>query len=147
MPALNGIEVTSRVAALKLPTRCIILALRSELLSPQRAFRAGASGCLLKESAFEDLVELALRAASGETGLGNLGQPQEPRRGLRSSGLSRREMEVLRLVARGFTSKRIADALFISPYTVDSHRQRIMQKLEISNGPGLVKYALENGLD
>ncbi len=147
MPEMNGIEVTNRVVTEKLSTRCIILAVQGDLLSSQRAYRAGATGCLLKEASFEELADLVLRAAAGESCLGNLGHSPEPRHGWRSTGLSRREVEVLRLVARGFTSKQIADALFISPYTVDSHRQRIMQKLEISNGPGLVKYAIENGID
>ena len=61
--------------------------------------------------------------------------------------LSNREMEVLRLLGRGLTSKQMATMLSISSRTVDSHRQKIMQKLEISNGPGLVKFAIHHGFD
>ena len=62
------------------------------------------------------------------------------------SGLSERERGVLRLVGQGLTSRRIAELLGISPRTVESHRWRIMRKLAIANGPGLVRYALEHGL-
>lgn len=72
-------------------------------------------------------------------GLGHGGAP--------GSGLSGREREVLCLVGRGLKSREIAEALGISSRTVDSHRQKIMQKLEISNAAGLVKFAIEHGLE
>jgi DNA-binding CsgD family transcriptional regulator len=62
------------------------------------------------------------------------------------SGLSERERGVLRLVGQGLTSRRIAEVLGISPRTVESHRWRIMRKLDLANGAGLVRYALEHGL-
>ncbi|MDR3669559.1 MAG: response regulator transcription factor [Holophaga sp.] len=145
MQGLSGFEVTTRVIADQLPTRCIILALRGEHACIPKLLAEGARGCLFKDAAFEELADLAQRVAADRPDAAEAGRAPGLKPG-HAFELSKRELEVLRLVARGLTSKQIARAMFISPYTVDSHRQRIMQKLSISNGPGLVRYALCHGI-
>jgi DNA-binding NarL/FixJ family response regulator len=147
MPGLDGIGVTAKVVAEHLATRCLILTVREERYAPQRAFLAGAMGCVFKEGSFEELAEIILRAAAGETGLRPAAQTPGGPKAPPELGLSRREGEVLQLVGRGLTSKQIAECLFISARTVDSHRLTIMRKLGIQNGPGLVKFSFEHGLD
>ena len=146
LPKPDGAEIAAMVTSESLATRCIILMAREECGEVRRILGSGARGCLLKEAPFEDLAEMVIRTAAGESGLGCLKGPPERSPGTGGHGLSPREEEVLRLVGRGLTSKRIAVVLAISVRTVDSHRLRIMHKLGIGNGPGLVKFAVENGL-
>lgn len=147
LAGLDGIELTSKLAAEHLATRCVILSVREERYAPQRSFLAGAVGCVFKDGPFEDLADVIQRAAAGEIGLRSAGSgPASPKAEL-DLGLSRRETEVLRMVGRGLTSKQIAEGLYISARTVDSHRLTIMRKLGIQNGPGLVKFAFEHGID
>ena len=147
MAGLDGIDITAKVLAEGLPTRCIILTVREERYAPQRAFLAGAKACVFKEGTFQDLADIIGRVAAGEAGLRSAGPVATGPTAVADLGLSRRENEVLRMVGRGLTSKQIAECLFISARTVDSHRLTIMRKLGIANGPGLVKFAFEHGLD
>ena len=144
---LDGIELTSLIVAENLTTRCIVLTFQGERYVHQRAFLAGAKGCVFKEASFAILADTVQRISGGETTLRMQGpiviaapQGAQP-------GLSDREEEVLRLVGRGLTTKQIAECLFIGVRTVDSHRLKIMRKLKIPNATGLVKYAFEHNLD
>jgi len=146
LAGLDGIEITAKVLAEGLATHCIVLTVAEERYAPQRAFLAGARACVFKEGTFEELKDIIHRVADGETGLRSAGAAATAAKAITDLGLSRRESEVLRLVGRGFTSKQIAECLFISARTVDSHRLTIMRKLGIANGPGLVKFAFEHGI-
>jgi two-component system response regulator NreC len=116
----------------------------------RRALRAGALGYVLKEAADAELVEAVRRAAEGETYL-------NPALGVRLAttpehpvgppdNLSEREVEVLRLIALGHTNGAIAEQLFLSVRTVETHRSHIQQKLVLSTRAELVRYALDHGL-
>ena len=116
----------------------------------RQALGAGAMAYVLKESADAELVEAVRRAAAGETyltpqlGARLAAQPPEP---AGSPGdLSEREVEVLRLIALGHTNMEIAQQLYLSVRTVESHRAHIQQKLRRSSRAELVRYALEQGL-
>lgn len=146
MGSTDGTEVVSRALAEKLQTRFIVLGVLGEKYAAQRSFLAGAKGCVYKEATFEELASIALRVAAGESGIRHGGESRVGGQAPGHQDLSHREQEVLGLVGRGLTSKQIGEVLFISARTVDSHRLRIMQKLEIRNAPGLVKYAIEHGL-
>jgi two-component system response regulator NreC len=115
----------------------------------REAMRAGALGYVLKEAADSELVDAVRTAASGDSYLHpRLGArlAAEPEAGSESDGLTERELEVLGLIALGHTNSEIAEQLYLSVRTVESHRAHIQQKLRLSTRAELVRYALDNGL-
>lgn len=156
LPLLRGIEATKRIKRELPDIKIIILTIHSEENYLYTALQAGANGYLLKERTADDLL-LAIEAVmKGETYL----SPNFPRRMLdeykkmvRSgkktdefSRLTKREREILQLIAEGYTSKEIAKDLYISRKTVENHRANIMNKLDIHDTAGLVRYAIKIGL-
>lgn len=117
-------------------------------------FKAGASGYLLKNCPFEELIEAVRTVAGGKTyissSIGDMivkeyaSKPDEEKSVF--TILSQREREVLQLLAEGKTTKQIAKRLHISPKTVEAHRLRIMERLDIDNVAQLTKYAIQEGL-
>lgn len=129
-------------------TEIVVLTMQQEPAFAREALGAGALGYVLKEAADDELVEAVRRAATGESYL-------HPRLGARiasepASGppddLSDREVDVLRLIALGHTNAEIAEQLFLSVRTVETHRAHILQKLRLSTRAELVGYALEHHL-
>lgn len=154
MRGLNGLEVAARVARDWPEVRVIILSMHANEEYVAQALRAGAVGYLLKDSAAVEL-DLALDAASrGETYLspaisrtvisGYLARYSTG--GGAASPLTPRQREILTLVANGKSTKEIAHTLDLSVKTVESHRAQLMERLDIHNVAGLVKYALHVGL-
>lgn len=145
----SAIELTRRVHAAAIATRCLTLATDPDPSLASQALRAGAAGCLIKDSGFEELM-LALRSIdAGETFVSPTIATRL--RTLRGGGhdalpLTCREREVVRLIAAGHSSKTIARALGISPLTVDTHRRHLMRKLDLHSAAEVVRYALRNGL-
>jgi len=129
-------------------TQIVILTMQEEPAFARQALSAGAIGYVLKEAADAELVEAVRRAAAGETYLNPaLGAriAREPPPGP-PDDLSEREVEVLRLIALGHTNSEIAEQLFLSVRTVETHRSHIQQKLRVSSRAELVRYALQRGL-
>jgi two-component system response regulator NreC len=129
-------------------TQIVVLTMQNEPAYARQALGAGALGYVLKEAAEAELVEAIRRAAVGDTYL-------NPRLGARVAaepppgppdGLSEREVEVLRMVALGHTNTEIAEQLFLSVRTVETHRAHIQQKLRLGSRSELVRYALAHGL-
>lgn len=129
-------------------TQIVILTMQNEPAYARQALASGALGYVLKEAAESELVEAVRRAAQGDTYL-------NPRLGARVAaepppgppdGLSERELEVLRMIALGHTNAEIAEQLYLSVRTVETHRAHIQQKLRLSSRSELVRYALERGL-
>ncbi len=129
-------------------TQIVVLTMQSEPAYARRALSAGALGYVLKEAAESELVEALRRAAAGDTYL-------NPRLGARVAaepppgppdGLSEREVEVLRMIALGHTNAEIAEQLYLSVRTVETHRAHIQQKLSLGSRSELVRYALDHGL-
>ena len=154
MPSLNGLEVTRHLAKAFPNVRVVILSMYSDEEHLYLALRAGAAGYLVKGAAREEL-ELAIRAvARGDAYISPalskhliLNCDQHADRGFASvKGLSCRQTEVLRLIARSKTTKQIALDLSISVKTVESHRAQLMDRLEIHDIPGLVRFAIKVGL-
>jgi two-component system response regulator NreC len=131
-------------------TAIVVLTMQNDPAFAREALRAGALGYVLKESANAELVEAVHAAREGRTYL----QPQlgarlaaEPAKsGPAEDDLSDRETEVLQLIALGHTNTEIAEQLYLSVRTVESHRAHIQQKLRLSTRAELVRYALDNGL-
>ncbi|QEH33261.1 Oxygen regulatory protein NreC [Aquisphaera giovannonii] len=153
MPGSNGLEVTRRLSDEGLPTRVVILSMHSDPEYVHRAVKVGARGYVLKRSAIEEL-ELAVRAVvRGELFLSpsitgpivdgylDRGSPSS-----HHGELTPRQREVLEMIARGQTTKAIANRLGISVKTVEAHRAQVMDRLQIYDVPGLVRYAIRVGL-
>lgn len=155
MPNLNGIESTRQILSQNPNIKVMALSTHSEGTMVAKMIKAGASGYMLKESAFEELVSGITQMLSGKTFLCakiskivfsdyiNLITNPKWNEG---DGLSGREREILQLVAEGHTTKEIAIILNLSPKTVDSHREHIMEKVGIRNIAGLTKYAIREGI-
>jgi len=155
MPNLNGIEATRRMLAQLPNLKVMALSTHSDGNIVAKMIKAGACGYMLKDSAFEELIEGLNTILEGKTFLCNkvskvvfseyVSMITNPNRTL-DDGLSSREREVLQMVAEGHTTKEIAEALNLSTKTVDSHREHIMEKLGIRNVAGLTRYAIREGL-
>ncbi len=152
MPELNGIEATRRLFAADPHIRVIALSMHKDSVYVRETLRAGARGYLLKDSGADDLVKAIRAVAGGESylesggeqrGAGRLSQARHPDP---IDLLTSREREVLQMLAEGKTNKEIAVVLNLSVYTVDAHRGRIMEKLNVHSINELVRFALRNGL-
>jgi DNA-binding NarL/FixJ family response regulator len=155
MPDLNGIDATRQITSRKRQTKVIALSMHSDRQFVAEMFRAGASGYLLKDSAFEELTSAIRTVARNETYIapkisgvsfedrGGDSSPQEP---FLPPRLTDREREVLQMIAEGKGTKEIAAELFLSSKTVETHRQHLMEKLDMYTVAELTKYAIREGL-
>ena len=147
MPGGSSLEAIPLIREESPETQVVVLTMQEEPAFARQALGAGAAGYVLKEAADEELVEAIRNAAAGERYL-------NPRLGARIASappgppddLSEREAEVLRLIALGHTNAEIAQQLYLSVRTVETHRAHIQQKLGLSTRAELVSYALERGL-
>ena len=155
MPEVNGFEATHRLLKIDPQVKVVFLTMLGTPEHVQRALAAGACGYLLKESAGREVVEAVLAVAAGERFFSEaimrtmgayLEQPVSDAPQIRLDRLTRREREILELVVQGKSSAEIAVELQLSPKTVDSYRSRLMHKLGIADLPGLVRYAIQQGL-
>lgn len=148
MPGGSSLEGIPEIRAECPETQIVVLTMQDEPAYARHALGAGALGYVLKESAESELVEAIRRAASGDTYLNpRLGArvAAEPPPGL-PDGLSEREVEVLRMIALGHTNAEIAEQLYLSVRTVETHRAHIQQKLRLGSRAELVRYALDHKL-
>ena len=148
MPNISGIEAAQRIKGELKEIVVIMLSAAEDEKSIERAMYAGADGYLSKEVNSEELVAAIRNAIRGERvfsrSILNLleGKVKEQKTDQPSVKLTKREEEIVTLVAKGLTSQDIAKKLFISPRTVETHRARIMDKLGVNNAAGLVRFAL-----
>lgn len=155
MPDLNGVEATKKICAEAPRSKVLALSMHTESRFVLGVFEAGASGYLLKDAAFEELSGAIKAVLKGQIYLSPSiagvvvrqsigGRGSKPR----SKGplLSKRENEVLQLIAEGRSTKEIAATLYVSVKTVETHRKQIMDKLDIHSIAGLTKYAVREGL-
>jgi two-component system response regulator NreC len=151
MPNLNGIEATRRLAEAAPHTRVLALSMHKDSVYVREILRAGAKGYLLKDSIDRDLLDAVRAVAKGEAYLSPAIADSvltDYRRHVTDplDLLTNREREVLQLIAEGKTNKDIAQALNLSVYTVDAHRGRIMEKLNLHSTGELVRFAMRAGL-
>ncbi len=148
MPGGSSLEMIPTIRSESPETQIVVLTMQQEPAFAREALGAGALGYVLKEAADDELVEAVRRAAAGESYL-------NPRLGARIASepppgppddLSEREVDVLRLIALGHTNAEIAEQLYLSVRTVETHRAHIQQKLRLSTRAELVGYALDRGL-
>ncbi len=156
MPVLNGIDAAEQIRQANNNCKIIILSMHATSEYVLRALQAGAMGYLLKESAGKEVVEAVRSVSLGKRYLSQKISETIVDDYLRNLGtgtittpldnLSLREREVLQLVVEGYSSAEIAQHLNISIKSVDTYRSRLMQKLNIDDIPGLVKFAIQHGL-
>ena len=154
MPDLNGIEATRQIVGASSNVKVIGLSMHSSNRYVREMFKAGASGYLLKDCAFDELLDAIRTVADGKTyvspSVGDIVVQDFLHGGNDESSafstLTTRERQVLQLLAEGKTTKQAAQRLYISPKTVEAHRLRVMNKLNIDNIAQLTKYAIQEGL-
>lgn len=154
LPGLNGLEVVARITRLSVPTKVLMLSMHNSPEHAARALAAGAAGYLNKDSAFDELAAALDAICSGKRYLcqaldADVVEELERRAGDGESELALltpRQRQILQLIAEGHPTRQIAERLFLSIKTVEAHRGQIMQRLNIYDVPGLVRFAIRNGL-
>ena len=155
MPKLNGIELTEKIATSDLETQVLILSMYNDEAYILRSVEAGVMGYLPKDAEYEDIIKGIKEIAAGnlyynsevtriitDSIISNTGTNRKKM----SVSLTRRENEVLESIVNGNSNKIIADELYISTRTVDTHRTNIMKKLKARNTADLVRIAIQNAL-
>ena len=150
LPNINGIEATRLIKSEQSDIKVVVLSMHATPNYVQQALEAGASGYLYKHSPLEDLSAALAAVSKGRMYLSPiLGSADElgvSKNVGNAARLTRRELQVLQLVAEGNSTKEIAAILAISEKTVETHRKQIMDKLDIHTVAGLTKYCVREGL-
>ncbi|MBC7905113.1 MAG: response regulator transcription factor [Gemmatimonadaceae bacterium] len=153
MPVLNGIEATKIIKQEKPFVKIIMVSMIADAGVVSKAIKAGADAFIIKNTGRDELIKAIAKVMADEKYISeelsfdlfhtiNRRQPRENN----SIHLTTREKEIIRHIAEGMTNQEIADKLFISPRTVDTHRKNILNKLELRNTAALVRYAADNKL-
>jgi len=162
MPKLDGIEATKMIKQNHPGVKVIILTVHENEEYVHQILRAGASGYLLKNASKKEIFDAVRSTLRGERffsrGISTMivdgfikrtneqGEAEEKGNEALRQQLTKREVEVLRFIAQGYTNRQIADALFLSFRTIHTHRANLMKKLDIHDTAGLVRHAITMGL-
>jgi DNA-binding NarL/FixJ family response regulator len=156
MPRMNGIDAARELTRQQVATHIVMLSAHAEETYVTRALKAGASAYVTKSAGIAELVQALDAVTQGRTFVsqavsatlvdGLVRRGGQPAPDTRLDVLTPRERAVLQLIAEGFSNKDAAEVLSISPATVETHRARLMQKLDVRNTAGLVLFAVRNGL-
>ena len=158
MPKLSGIDATKQITKKYPEVNVLVLTMHENEEYVYQILKSGAAGYVLKSAGKDELIAAIRAAAKGDKFFsprisqimaeGYVRRVEQAATEMSSGDvpLTRRELEVLALVVDGMTNQQIADQLFISPRTVDTHRTNIMQKLNIHDIANLVRYAIEHGI-
>jgi two-component system response regulator NreC len=147
MPGGRSLGAVPEILSASPDTSVVVLTMETDPAYAREAIQAGVLGYVLKEAVDEELVNAVHLAAAGKTYLQpELGAKLAADTGESADGLSERELEILRLIALGHTNTEIAEQLYLSVRTIESHRAHVQQKLKLNKRSDLVRYALEHGL-
>jgi two-component system response regulator NreC len=158
MPVLNGVEATRRIKQKHPNMKILILTIHEDEEYVYQIIRAGANGYMLKNADKKEILGAVRAVVEGEAffspGISRLiierfikrAKEHEDAEPSRQGVLTNRERQVLEFIAHGFTSREIAEKIFLSISTVNTHRANIMQKLNIHDTAGLVRYAVRDGI-
>jgi two-component system, NarL family, nitrate/nitrite response regulator NarL len=153
MPKINGLDATKIIKQQRPDIKIIVISMLSDTPVVIKLLKAGADGFILKNTGREELVRAIEKVMNNEKYLSHelnlnlynhLGHKKA--RASSDTHLTSREKEIIHYIADGMTNHDIADKLFLSTSTVDTHRKNILAKLELKNTAALVKYAAENNL-
>ena len=156
MPVVSGVEAIRRIAEAAPHVRALVLSASGEEADVLEAVKVGASGYLLKSSSSAEIVDAVIRVHAGEPVftaplaglvLTEFRRMSADARPAGEPGLTERENEVLRLVAKGYSYREIGERLFISEKTVQNHVRNILTKLQLHKRYELMRYAIQKGLD
>lgn len=148
MPEMDGIETTRQIKKDFPNTKVLILSMYKEKAFILKLMEIGASGYILKNKSKEELIEAINRVYAGDAHFGIevlntiANAPKETKL---LAELTKREKEILCLVAEGYTSQEIADKIFIAVTTVNTHRRNLLQKIDVTNDNQLVRFAIKQG--
>jgi two-component system, NarL family, response regulator NreC len=151
MPELNGIEATRRIGGVSPRTRVLALSMHRDAVYVREILRAGAKGYLVKDEDDDAFLDAVRAVARGEAYLSpavseNILNDYRKHVTDPIDLLTSREREVLQMIAEGMTNKDVANKLNLSVYTIEAHRGKIMEKLNLHNTGDLVRFAIRNGL-
>ncbi len=153
MPEMNGIELTNKIHEQFPEVRVLILTIDDEPLKIRKAIASGASGYLLKDTNKAELEEAILKLHQGlpyysEKVLKIITTAEKYKSQITKelTQLSAREIDVLKLISQEYSTSEVADLLFVSVNTVESHRKSLMRKLDVKNVVGLIKFAMRHNL-
>ncbi len=155
MPGMSGIQASQEIKKERPETKIIIVSMHQEKELIKKLISFQIDGYLLKTSSQQEVLEAAEKVLNGEKcfsddvkqSLNNSVQASDESNELvQLSGLTEREIEILKCLAEGKTNKEVGETLFISHRTVDTHRTNLMKKLKVNNVAGLIRFAFKNGL-
>ncbi|MBD3178312.1 MAG: response regulator [Candidatus Latescibacteria bacterium] len=155
MPELNGIEATVQIKKIDPDVKVILLTMHGDVTYATRGFEVGASAYVMKQAAADELFSAIREAIRGRTFVtpmiaGDLIKSYRDGRGIRPGDihakLTPRQREVLQLLAEGFSSKEVADKLNISARTVEFHKYKMMEELNLGTSAELIHYAIKHGI-
>lgn len=158
MPTVNGIEATQKIKAGFPNVKVLGLTMVEDAKQISEMMKSGASGYLLKTTGKQELVDAILKVHAGERYLSNEvslklidrminhSEPASESKSERNPSITKREQEIIKLIADELTNEEIARRLNNSPMTIITHRKNLLRKLNVKNTAGLVKYAVQHGL-
>ncbi|MEM9491053.1 MAG: response regulator transcription factor, partial [Myxococcota bacterium] len=152
MPVKDGIEATSEIAGMDVPTKILILSMHSDEQYALRTLRAGASGFISKGARLEELLKAITEVKNGNRYLPDHIAKSFAEKHIRPDSdkplaelLSKREFQVMNYLASGMTNREIAKLLDISVKTVDTHRGHVLKKLKLRNNSDITRFAIQHG--
>lgn len=152
MPVMNGLDATKTIKTRHKNIKVLILSMHCDGGMVKELIGIGADGYIMKNASKEELIQAITKVASGQqyfstdVTLSLLDKNASVSASKLEIDLTNRELEILKLIADGFSNKEIGEQLFISHRTVDTHRTNLMKKLNVNNIAGLVSFAIKNGL-
>ncbi len=150
MPVMNGLEAAQKIRARYPEVKILILTMHNDIKYIKEIIATGAQGYILKNRGKEELVSAIKVIISGEEYFGEavtgaIISDLKNKEKNKEAKLTRREIDVLKLIANGKTTPQISTVLFIAPSTIETHRRNLIEKTGVKNSKGLVKYAIEKG--
>lgn len=152
MPEMDGIQVVKALKAKQDKTRILVLTMHNNPQFTKQLIQLEVEGCVLKNAGKKELIQAINDVNNGERYYGKdvtdtlFADVKKTEKAVEKVQLTKREVQIIRLIASEFTTNEIATELAISTHTVDTHRKNIVSKLAVKNTAGLVKFAIENGL-
>lgn len=152
MPGMDGIEVAQRLKEQRDPVRILVLTMHNNPQFTKQLIEIGVLGCLMKNAGKQEMLKAIKSVYEGKRYYGTevtetlFDSIDKSQKATQKAELTKREIEVLKLIANELTTAEIAEKLFISTHTVETHRKNLLSKLGFKNSAGLARFAAKNGL-